>query len=132
MGSVGGPGAKHDRTHPTGYPVDRVRVGLRAAILSLRTTPGRCRFPRACGTKQSPMIAVGGRAPIEFSAGVMIMAKKKAAKKKPAAAKKATKKVTKKAVKKAAKKVVRKTRGPREDNISVTNVISGPVKKAKK
>jgi len=56
------------------------------------------------------------------------MAKKKAAKKKPAAAKKVTKKVTKK----AAKKVARKPRGPREDNISVTNVISGPVKKAKK
>ena len=43
-----------------------------------------------------------------------IMAKKKAAKKKPAAAKKATKKVTKKAVKKAAKKVVKKAKGPRE------------------
>ena len=133
IGRWAGSEARQDA--PTGYLVDRVRVGirvgLRAAILALRTTPGRCRFPRACGTKQSPMIAVGGRAPIKFSAGVMIMAKKKAAKKKPAAAKKATKKVTKKAVKKAAKKVVKKAKGPRE-GIEKTIVTPKPKSKGSK
>ncbi|MEN9666298.1 MAG: hypothetical protein RLZZ326_2661 [Planctomycetota bacterium] len=49
------------------------------------------------------------------------MAKKKAAKKKPAAAKKATKKVTKKAV----KKVVKKAKGPREDVDSPQQVPTG-------
>jgi hypothetical protein len=49
------------------------------------------------------------------------MAKKKAAKKKPAAAKKVTKKVTKKAV----KKVARKPRGPREDVDSPQQVPIG-------
>ena len=73
IGRWAGSEARQDA--PTGYLVDRVRVGirvgLRAAILALRTTPGRCRFPRACGTKQLPTIAVGDRAPIERSAGVM-------------------------------------------------------------